>query len=410
MFDKLFLSNFIWLAIIRVGRIAAPLVLIPILSKTFGNDKLGIYLLFLSVANWLALVVDYGFVFSATKEVASKRDDIHTLRKILSEVTSAKILLILCLFLVSFPILVLFKNLWLVIVLGSISGIITGLVPLWYFQGTERSKLPAVCDLIFYLLLVPVALLASKYDLSVYFVVFIYIVLRVIVLLYTTIVVMKELNISSIHISFKGAFNALKLGSGMAFFRLSTTMYITLNGIIVGLILSPLSLVIFSIPEKIARGIVALLSPLSQAIFPRLSYLVEKTNNSNNHFVNSMFISIFFGLSLSVGLFFLSPYLVSLFLSDNQNEASQVLKYFSVLPVLVSISNSFGLQYLVVMGYEKVFNKIIFSAAFMNLLMIYPLINFFEVQGAVYSVLITESYVSTMMFIAFIMTRGRGKC
>lgn len=406
IFDKLFYTNLIWLFSIRIGRILAPLILIPIISSSFGNSSLGTYLLFLSIANWISLVIDYGFVFSATKEVARERDCEKSLQAIFMKVTSAKTMLITICIPFFFISSYLVSDLWLCIVAGFLSGVVTGLVPLWYFQGVERSKIPAFLDLIFYISLIPAAIVCMWLKLDIYYLIFLYIILRTVVLIYSTIIVVSEIKLTSFTFSYGEAKSGLKAGFGMALFRFSTTMYITLNSIVVGLLLTPLALVVFSIPEKITRGAVALLSPLSQAIFPRLSYNLK--SGSTDAFKATGIITVIVGSIITCLIFFFAPKLISLFLSEDIKRATMVLEYLSILPVLISISNTFGLQYLVTHGYEIIFNRIIMLAAALNLGAIYPLISYFDVEGAAFSLIITEAYVAIATCIYFcILQRSR---
>jgi PST family polysaccharide transporter len=103
------------------------------------------------------LLVEYGFAYSATREVARHMDQPERLRQIVAEVMGGKLLL--CVIAAAVSVI-----LWLVIpafraspllLIGALwIAVAQGLSPLWYFQGIERMRLPAVLDVLFRLLFV----------------------------------------------------------------------------------------------------------------------------------------------------------------------------------------------------------------------------------------------------------------
>ena len=70
-----------------------------------------------------------------------------------------------------------------------------------------------------------------------------------------------------------------------------------------------------------------------------------------------------------------------------------------MLPFAISLSNVFGIQIMLSLGFDKQFNIILFAAAVIHITLLFLLIpNFLEIGTAV-SMCITEVFVTLLMFI-----------
>ena len=76
-----------------------PLLVLPYLMKVLGAEKFGYIGFSLSVAQYLMLLVDFGFNLSATKRIALAKDDQEDLNRIFSATVYAKMVLLLVSFL-----------------------------------------------------------------------------------------------------------------------------------------------------------------------------------------------------------------------------------------------------------------------------------------------------------------------
>ncbi|MFV9195592.1 polysaccharide biosynthesis C-terminal domain-containing protein [Citrobacter freundii] len=68
------------------------------------------------------------------------------------------------------------------------------------------------------------------------------------------------------------------------------------------------------------------------------------------------------------------------------------------IPFIVAISNVFGVQTMLTHGYKKEFGRILIYSGVMNITIIFPLIYFYQENGAAISLLLTESFVTIMMY------------
>src|SRR5436305_15321928 len=78
------------LVVVQMSAFAAPLLVLPYLSRVLSTDHFGL-IAFATSFNWYFLtLVEYGFNLTATRRIAIHRDDPHKISKIFSSVFVAK--------------------------------------------------------------------------------------------------------------------------------------------------------------------------------------------------------------------------------------------------------------------------------------------------------------------------------
>jgi PST family polysaccharide transporter len=74
-----------------------------------------------------------------------------------------------------------------------------------------------------------------------------------------------------------GTLDALRTGASMFLFRSAVSLYTTANALILGLFASATSVGYYAGAEKITRALLGVLSPVSQAVYPRLNNLLRQS-------------------------------------------------------------------------------------------------------------------------------------
>ena len=86
-----FAENAIALYGVTIANSILPLLTVPHLARVLGPGAWGMVLFAQTVAAWPAMLVEFGFVYSATREVARHAGDSEKLREIVSEVMACKV-------------------------------------------------------------------------------------------------------------------------------------------------------------------------------------------------------------------------------------------------------------------------------------------------------------------------------
>ena len=91
-------TNILSLTLLNVVSYISPLLLIPYLIRVIGAEKYGIYIFAWTFVSYFVYLVNYGFDFTATKQIAINKDNPNEISKIFSSVIIIRIFItILCL-------------------------------------------------------------------------------------------------------------------------------------------------------------------------------------------------------------------------------------------------------------------------------------------------------------------------
>jgi polysaccharide transporter, PST family len=378
-----------------------PLVTVPYLARVLGPAHWGLLAFAQAFSQYLNLIIEYGFNLSATREVSRFRENKTKLADLLSGVTGAKVILIascLTISLLAKPWIPLFhehSNLFWGALFWAFGQSFN---PLWYYQGLERMKFAATLDIsaktlatvgIFFIVHDPnhaarvlflqggASLLSASFSL--------FFAYREVPFLIP--------NISS-------AWKALRLGWTMFLFRSSVSLYTVGNTFILGLFVPSQMVAYYAGGEKISKALVSLLTPIIQALYPRLSYLTQHDKAKAAQLTRVAF-RIMTGIAAAMGAiaFIWAPFWTRILLGPGYEEATPILRILSLLPILIAMSNVLGIQWMLPLGLDMQFNRIILTAGLINILLAVLLAPFYAHLGMAWAVVIAETFVTTSIFL-----------
>ena len=148
---KVLIQNFAFLSLLQVAGYIFPLITMPYLARVIGVDGFGKIAFAAAVMVWIQTISDWGFNFTATRDVAQNRDNPQKVSEIFSNVLWARCILmifaavVLFLFIELIPFFKVNKDvLWVSFLM--IPGHI--MFPDWFFQAMERMKYITVLNLL----------------------------------------------------------------------------------------------------------------------------------------------------------------------------------------------------------------------------------------------------------------------
>ena len=148
---KVLISNFIYLSLLQVAGYIFPLITFPYLAKTIGVEKFGEIAFALAMLSYFQTIVDYGFNFTATRDIAQNRNNIMVVSQIFSNVLWARCFLLLIMLLPFVIIVFSIEKLFLMRkLLFATFLLLPGhiLFPQWLFQGLEKMKYITILNVI----------------------------------------------------------------------------------------------------------------------------------------------------------------------------------------------------------------------------------------------------------------------
>ena len=385
-----------------------PLATIPYLARVLGPHGWGLVVFSQSLGAWLALVIEYGFDLSGTREIARHRDDHGHVARTVAGVQGAKLLV--CSALVG--LIVLLRSvpafaaeprlLWW----ATAFALARGVSPAWYFFGVERLRLPALMESaakvtaaagIFLLIREPddgwkvLALQAVSMGT---------VVLVLTFLMYRRVALLRP--------RLNEAVRTLREGVGIFVFRSASGVYLQANGFILGLLAAPSAVAFFGGAEKIVRAGVNLFQPLSQTLFPRISHLAVRDNAAAARTLRvGMVIMGAMGLALMITLFMGAPFLVNLLLGPGYDEAVPLVRLLALLPPVIAVGTMFGIQWALPAGLERPFYLLVVAAGLVNIAMAFVLVPRLGAFGMGLGVVTAELLVALGLLVVFRNRSGR---
>lgn len=400
---KQLVSNFISLSTVQIAEYILPLVTIPYLVRVLGPEKFGLVAFSQAFIQYFVIVTDYGFNYSATREISIHREDRKRISEIFCTVMVIKTafmmssLIILCILIFSVakfssePVIYLFS-------FGTAIGNV--LFPVWLFQGIERMKTIAIANIaakIFFTASVFIVVTSQADYLYVPLLNSLGIILSGIISLW---VVVVKLQLSIKFPSAAMMLHELKEGWNVFISTVAINLYTTSNVVILGLFSNNTIVGYYSAGDRVVKASLGLLIPLSQAIYPYVSKLASESKEVAMSFIRNIIkLAGLATLLISLVLFVAAPQISDFVLGAQFKESIPIIRIFALLPFLVSMSNIFGIQIMLNFGLKKAFSNILILSSVVNIFLSLILVRSFLHIGIAISVLLTEIIVTTSMLV-----------
>ena len=148
---KVLMENFAYLSLLQIAGYIFPLITLPYLARVIGVDSFGKIAFAGAIIGWFHTVSDWGFNYTATRDVAQNRDDKDKVSKIFSNVLWARTLLMVISFVLLYILILLvpkFREVSLLLMITFLMAPGHILFPDWFFQALERMKYITILNLI----------------------------------------------------------------------------------------------------------------------------------------------------------------------------------------------------------------------------------------------------------------------
>ncbi|WP_278625352.1 oligosaccharide flippase family protein [Parabacteroides gordonii] len=390
------IKNVLFNGSVQVSSILINLILLPYLTRILGEEALGINSFGLSITSYFALAGNLGIVLYGAKSLAEHRDHPEELQKKFSQCITYQFFFNLlaislyniwvCVIQQATPVYFLF-NIVLLTTMTDLS---------WVYTGFERFDLIATRNILIKIIgtLLIFIFVKNTNDLPAY------IIIQQGILFISNIIYWTSLPGIGLKIRFCGIGYSLKSIFKPAIYlfvpSIFTTVYMSLNNIMLGYMSDINAVAIYDYPNKLARILITMISVLGITMMPRLAYLSQK--KTQDEYLKKMTQMIYASMIISIPAMFLliltSPTLCMFIFGKGFNGSEIVLSI--VAPTIVY--SGLGLYNIFITQ-----NKIrqltwgVFCGTVINILLNLLLIPHFSFKGAAYSTLITETVVHLLL-------------
>lgn len=398
--------NIAALGTLQAANYLVPLITLPFLARVLGVEVFGKVAFVQVLMTFFTVVTDYGFSWSATLKIASHRSNRESVTSIFTATWAAQwILLGACLIAIgllvaAIPLLRADAPLHL---MGALLVIGNVLFPLWLLQGLERMREVAAIQIAGRLAAVPLMFILIRGPddgLTAVALIGLGPILAGLISIWWIrrhkLVIFRRAALGEI-------LSVLRDGGGLFVSKLTISSYTTLVPLVLGTVSGPASLACFNLADRLRNAAQSSLTPLSQAIFPRMGHLFSSDKKAARTLLKLSVLSVLIvgGCASGVLWFFAGP-ITSLVGGSGYQSSATVLRCLAPLPLVISISQVAALQVVLPNNRQRQFNRVLRSGSVLALLLMWPMCFLFRETGAALVWLIVELFVcGYMWFVAF---------
>lgn len=355
---KRIVKNMTALGVLQIANYLIPLLVLPVVSRVLGVTLFGTVGYAQNIISYLTLLVNFGFEYSATRQIALAGDDKEKKRQLFWAVITAKTGLLV----LSFVILALLPlfvervacdpRLYIYTALTNI-GIV--FFPTWYLQGEQQMDKMAWANF-FTKLLGALLVIAIVREASMYrWYPLLLSVSSIFVGIGAMIYVVRHFEIGKYVCTREAMKEVLRAGAPIFINNVFISLYTTVNMTLLGGFATDEMIGYFSAAQRliIALNMVVVL-PVSTAVYPEMSRRFEASRAEGMQFFKR--VLVYAGLAaavVSLGTFVVAPMAIPIIYGAGYETAIEVLRWLSPLPFLVMVATLLTVQGLYGMGLQK---------------------------------------------------------
>ncbi len=355
---KTLYKNMVSLGIVQIANYLIPFLVLPIISRILGASLFGSVSYAQNIVAYLTLLVNYGFEYSATRQISIARDDKARTDAIFWSVITAKSVLLL----VSFAILAVLPlfiervacdpRLYLYTALANI-GIV--FFPTWYLQGVQRMDKMAWANF-FTKLLGAVLVLALVREAAAYRLYPLLMSLAsVAVGIGAMIYVIRHFDIGRPSYSRQTMRDVLSAGAPIFLNNVFVALYTTANMTILGIYAADNVIGFFSGAQRLIQAMIMIVVlPVSMAAYPEISRRFVESKQEGIAFLKRvLLIAGSAAAVVSLLTFVCAPLIIRIMYGAGFAPAVVFLRWLAPIPVLVMVATLLTVQGLYGLGLQR---------------------------------------------------------
>lgn len=392
---KVLIQNFAYLSLLQVAGYIFPLITMPYLARVIGVDGFGKIAFALAINSWVQTFIDWGFDYTATRDLAQSRSDSNRVSEIFSNILWARVLLViislitLLILTLTIPLFIESQTVILITFL-MLPGHI--LFPEWFFQAMERMKYITILNLLVKIICTSLIFIfinhSEDYIYQPLFVSIGYLICGILSLW----IILGRWGYRLKAPNFHNIVTTIKNSSDVFINNFAPNLYNSLSVMILGASHGSVANGIFDGGNKFFSIIHRFHSILSRVFFPFIS---RKTNQIKLY----ARINIISGSIIAIIIFITAPLIVGIMLTPEFADSVIVLRFFAISMFFMLLSNTYGTNYLIIIHKEKILRNITILSSLTGMLLAYPLIKHYSYIGAALTVLFTRVLLGTSIWL-----------
>ncbi len=370
-----------------------PLILIPYIARTLHPAALGKVAMAQVFAAWAAMLMNFGFSLSASREVAISQEDPAKLSEIFSSVLAAKgmlacIVVLLAVFAGHY--VQIFRESPAFLFAALLIATMNGMNLTWFFLGLERVRFITFFDLAAKTCSLVGVLLTVKGPQDAWKVLAFQGVGATIPAAAGMVIALRyaKIKVPSLARTWQS------IAQSWSFFLVNSiiTFYGSANVMILGTVQSARIVGFYSGGDKTVRPFCNLFGPITQALYPRISILTGVNFREASRLAfRSMRILVSLGFAMGLIVSISAPLIVKVMLGNDYLASIPVIRLLAWLIPLTAAGFCVGQQGMLPFGFEKIFVRTVMVSAIIDVSLAFVFSSKVGAVGLVLAMLIAET-------------------
>lgn len=375
---KALASNFGYLMIMQITGYIFPLLTIPYLARIIGVEGFGKIAFAAAIVVWFQTITDWGFSYTATRDIARNREDLNRVSEIFSNVFWAKSLLASISFIILFIITEFIPYLKENQILLFITFMLVPAKILfadWFFQAIEKMKFITIFDLISKAIFTACIFIFVK-EKSDFILQPLFLSLgSILVGLVSFYLIVFKWKVKILLPRYHDIIVTIKNSKDVFINNIVPNLYNSFSSVLLGFWGGSIANGLLDAGSKFANIAQQFVNILSRVFFPFLS------RRSNKHSIYAK-INIFTSVLSTILLIILAPFIIEMFFTPEFYGAIPVLQIIAFSLIFQTLISTYGLNYMIIHGFEKSLRNITIACSIAGFVFSFPLIYFYNFLGA----------------------------
>lgn len=395
------LANVSSLGVLRVVNYVVPLALLAYLTRTLGIRAFGLFAIAQSFAGYCIIGFEYGFEWSATRQVSRERGNTETLRRLVAEVTGAKVVVIgmgSIAALVVLESVTVFRGERLLGYSALAYAIVRAGNLYWFFQGMEKLTTVAITDGLARTGGVMAVIMVVHNARDAWLVLGLQAAVAAAASIVLGIWIVVDIGICLPTVG--GIIKQIRSGFVLFTTRAASAVYTSGSTFLLGMVAAPSVVGWYAAADKVVRAVGGLAEPVGRAAYPRMARLVRRDRRRARRLLReTLVLVVVMGALSGLALLVCGPLVARAMFGGDFARSGLLLRIMAFNPLLIACGTILGYEWLVACGLESRLARILGGAAVAGLVLIPLLGRLFGAVGAAGAVVGLHAGILILMAI-----------
>lgn len=396
---------------IQIAGYVLPIFTFPWVARALGQEKFGLVSWASAFSLYFVTLTEYGFNFSATREIALHREDPQRMNRIFTATMAARFILLIVSFLLMVAIVFAVPKMraeWPVFFISFLTPVSAALFPQWLFQGLERMGYITIREFGARLIGLAAVFILVRSEKDYLWAAAIMSGSNAIAALVGLLYAPSQTGVRFTRISISELRRTFIDGWHLFISTAAMTVYTRSNTFILGLIASQGAVGAFAAAQRPIDAAKSMVFPLSTAIFPHVSRMGRDSRENVVQFIRK-YTPLVTAPFVVVSLVFIvgAPFAVRLLYTHRYDSSIPLMQIMGALPFVLALSAPFGIYFMLGLGYNAEWSRVAISAGAFNFVLLVPLLYVTRPEVAVsITCVLVEVFVLARTYIFYRRRRG----